>query len=466
MKNLCNILIVFSLSCVGVLQAQQGSAVLFRIGNDTITIRQALETIAANNKKDTLSISEFNDVLNFYLVIYDFKSRGEDSTKTFRRKLEKQKLNILGSIYSTENYDKLMTKLAVGRSSLVVVKDLFVPFDPYLLRSIQNIREKNGGNFDDVVEYAKGYEGSYLGTRIIYPSETDWSLQNAINELVEKQGSLCCVGPIKDSKGYHFLQFVREQENFGRYKTQVIYISDIEGAGKEKIDKAYKLLKSGVSFSKVAKEYSESFLSEEDGIKYFSPSINNNEIIEKELKKLTYDGALSKPFLVARGWYIIKRLGKEEYPLEKDQKEYALKAYRKPSFFIEELKERYNAQEFPHNFMTGKDEILFLIDQKAFYTKDLKKYAAEYGYNYTTDTYDKFFHHLLSDRYEKDIDTNRYKRLIDDFYYLQIINPLLAYNKGENTHDDSLKKLRQLIKKYNPIIPNTKYVENNPVFTN
>lgn len=465
MKYRCSIFHLFIFSCVGILQAQVKSDTLFRIGNDIISKQKALETLSvAKNRKDDITVEEFNNVLNFYLTIYDFKARGADTTTLFRRKLELQTFSILGNIYSSENHEQMMSKCIVRQNSFAVVEDLFVPFDPMLLRNIEKMREKEEVTFEEIAQYASVYEGTYLGTRIILPSETILALNRAACELLENGSKTSFIGPVKDLKGYHYLRLLREQENFGRYKTQMIYVSDIEGDGEKKINEAYQKLKSGIDFETVAKEYSQAVdVTQKGAIKYFTPSINTNRVIQEELEKLERNGAISPPFLASGGWYILKRLSKVSCPSPEVLEKIALYTTRRASFFIEELKEKYRVKEYPHNFLTGRDEILFLVGMKAYYTKDLKKYAKEYGYDFTTETYDRFFTHLLVEKYKTELDALRYQRLIDDFYFLQIRNPMLMYKQLQDKKK-FVEDLQKLVEKYKPVIPNKKYVENNPVF--
>lgn len=458
-------LVFITFSCIVAIYAQEKDTVLFSIGNDIISEQEALETLSLpKGRKGKISIDEFNKVLNFYLVIHDFKNRGADTTKLFRRKLELQTFNILGNIYSAENHKEAMNKCAVSYNSFAVVKDLFVPFDPMLLRSIETKREQEKATFNDIVKYATVYEGAHLGERIISPTETLWALNRAACQLLEGEQSTDFVGPMKGLKGYHYLKLVREQENFGRYKTQIIYIADMEGKGQEKIQEAYEKLTKGIDFKLVAEEYSQDIYKDnKDFVKYFTPSMNTNKIVQEQLQKLTENDATTKPFLAAGGWYIIKRLAKENYPSEQELKKNALYTTRKPSFFVEELKEKYNVKEYPHHFLLDRDEILFLVETKAYYTKDFREYAKKYGYDYTTETYDYFLNHLLVERYKEELDKLRYQRLIDDFYFFQIRNPMLMYNELQDK-EKFIEDLRSLVKKYKPVIPNKEYVESNPVF--
>ncbi len=440
-----------------VLFAQQNE-VLFRLGDKIISKKEIMSFRAKKDKE--ISIDEFNRYLNFYLSIYDFKAQKKDTTLVFKRRLESQFLGIFRSVYSAENSDTLLNKCSVEQNVFAVVKDLFVPFEPVLLQGVEEMREK-GVSFDSIANYAATFEGVNLSTKLITPMATSWVFNNAACELLTGKKN---VGPIKDDKGYHYLHFLREQENFGTYKTQVIYIPNLEGEGSAKIKEAYKALQKKQSFASVMKRYSEGLRGDDDdGIRYFSPALNTNKIIQEELIKLKSDGDISKPFLASGSWYIIKRLSKDTYPSKEILKRNALITTQKPSFFIEELKEKYGAKEYPQNFMNGRDEILFLIGSKAYYTEDLKQYVKEYGYNYTSESYDQFFIHLLLEKYKEELDSNRYQELIDDFYFMQVHNPLEMLKK-EKKQNEFIESLRKLVKKYNPVIPNKKYVENNPVF--
>lgn len=457
---------IFIFTFVSTFYAQSKEDILFRIGDENISEKEALYILGLpSNAKEKISIEAFNNVLNFYLSIHDFKSRGSDTTKKFKRKLEIQTFNILGNIYSAENYENIINKCTVLRNSYAIVKDLFVPFDPMLLRTIENLRKKPNTSFETITQYATAYEGTYLSTRIIVPSETTWSLNRAACELLEGTKKHTYIGPIKDLKGYHYLQLIREQSNFGRYKTQMIYVADMEGQGERKIKQAYKEVKSGLDFELAVAKYSEAQIENDNLVVYFSPAINTNGIVLEHLNKLKNNGEITEPFFASGAWYVIKRLNKEIYPSKKDLKSQALETARRPSFFMEELKEKYNVREYPYNFLSGRDEILFLVGMQPYYTKDLKTYAKEYGYDFTTETYDRFFNHLLLEEYKKELDTRSYQRLLDDFYFMQIRNPILTYNTGIDKNK-FIEDLRRLVTKYKPVIPNKKYVENNPIFKN
>ncbi|MBS9768099.1 MAG: peptidylprolyl isomerase [Flavobacteriaceae bacterium] len=445
-------------SSMGLLYGQADS-VLFRIGTKTVSKKEAFETlgIGQNRQNKEMTIDQFNRILNFYLSIYDFKQRHADTTYTFKRKLESQFLTVLGSVYSAENHEGLINKCMDSRKSYAVIKDLFVPFIPMLLKDVENLKSK-GASMEEIAKYAESYEGTHFSVRIIAPTESNVALNNATCELLEDTGKI--VGPVKDLKGYHYIQLEREQKNFGRYKVQLIYVAGLDG--KEKINKAYKELTAGVDFTTVVKKYSEDLKSEEDnGIRYFVPSVSIDEVFEKELNKLVKDEKMSLPFFASEGWYILKRLEHNAYPSQDKLKKHALRITQKPSFFIEELKKRYNVKEYPYNFLSGKNDILFLVATKAYYSSDLEAYAKEYGYTPTIETYDYFLYHILVEKYRKELDNGRYQRLIDDFYFMQIYNPMLAYEKGQKGFEEGLRKL---VKKYNPEIQDKKYVENNPIF--
>ncbi len=280
-------------------------------------------------------------------------------------------------------------------------------------------------------------------------------LNNIACKLIE--GKQKIVGPVKGSKGYHYLRLLRKQQNFGTYTALVIEIPTTATDAKKQINKAYKELKKGADFEEVAKKTTTLEI-----VRIFVPSATENPKLESELQKLTANGKMSSPFLSNGSWYIIKRLGHENYPSDKALKKQALLAARRPAFFIEELKERYGLQEFPYNFLSGRDKVLFLVDKTPYYTTDLKKYIEEYGYKDTSESYDYFLHHLLAEKYKRELEPDRYQRLLDDFYFMQVYNPILLYQQKGN--GKFIQNLRKLTKKYKPFIPNKKYVENNPVF--
>lgn len=437
---------------------------LFSIENHDFFEEDVKGMLYSGKEKHEITQEEFNSVLNFYLTIYDIKKRGEDTTKLFKRNLEQHKIRMLGDVYGSENHSKIIEKCSVGRDSFAVVEDLFVPFEPGLLRMLENLR-KQDTPFKEIVSYAMGQEGVTLRKRIIVPTESPMSLRLAACELFDKNEQI--VGPLKDLKGYHYLKYIRTQENFGEYKVQLIFIGNNrdENQALEKVKALKKALSEKKAFDDLVSLFSEDrSLFKTKGITYFSPKIDLDSIFKSQLLKLTYDGQISPLFSTHNGWYVLKRLSKKDFPTEDDLRKFALSNTRLASFFMEDLKEEYGLIEYPYHFMSGRSQILFLVDRTPYYTEDLDNYAKEYGYDITTETYDKFLNHLLLERYVKSLDKERYQRLLDDYYFFQLKERNILKQQDKIAHI-MMKNLKDLVKKYKLVIPNKRYVENNWIFS-
>ncbi len=456
---------ILLLNFLRISSAQIQSEVLFRFADKEVTRDEVMYVLELpSDSKKEITVEEFNRALNYYLSIYDFKATGLDTTKLFKKRLALQSFNILGNIYAAKNRKAIIKKYMIPYDSFAVVKDLSVPFDPLILRSINELKENESASFDAIAEYATSYEGTSVSTRIIAPFEASFSLSQAVSELLEGTKKQSWIGPLKGVDGYHYLQFLREQPNFGRYEMQLIFVSDREGKGKKEIEEAYKKLQEGEDFRTVAQKYSELYNSEKDSLLtyYYLPSISTNDLVVSNLKELKDAASFSEPFFASKGWYILKKISWQEYPTKQNLERQILRIIRKPSFFLEELKKKYKVEEFPYNFLSGRDDVLFLIAEKPYYAKDLENYAKEYGYDITTETYGNYLSYLLAEEYKKELEGQRYERLLNDFYFMNTIGNFMP--DRQKAKEQFIKKLKQLVVKYKPIITNPKYVENNPVF--
>ncbi len=457
---------IFILSLVGASFAQTDSEVFFRFADKEVTKDEVMYVLnLPKDSKEDITIEAFNRALDYYLSIHDFKERGADTTKQFKRSLAAQTFNILKNVYATKNYKSVLNKFQVPYSSFDVVRDLVIPFDPIILRRIKELKEKEDTSFDTIVKYATAYDGASVRTRIIAPFDSNYSLNQVVSGLLKGVKIQSWIGPLKGMVGYHYFQLLKKQPNFGCYKMQLIFVFDREGRGEEDIYEAYKELQEGEDFRVVARKYSERYSMEKDSLTtyYYIPAISTNEVFVKHLEELQNNNStISKPFFASKGWYILKKIAWEEYPSQQDLERETLRMIRKPSFFLDELKWKYKVEEFPYNFLSGKNEVIFLVAGKAYYEKDLDNYAKEYGYAVSTEVYDNYLSYLLVEKYKREADRHHYERLLNDFYFMSTVDSFILDRKKAN--DLFVKKLKQLVMKYKPVITNSKYVENNPIF--
>ncbi len=122
--------------------------------------------------------------------------------------------------------------------------------------------------------------------------------------------------PARSAEGFHIFKNLGERKAAGKIKAQQILLAFPPGAddaAKKKIaglaDSLYKLLKAGGNFFELASTYSNDYVSAASGGTIPDVSVGQYDAaFENELWALKNDGDISKPFLTAHGWHIVKRL--------------------------------------------------------------------------------------------------------------------------------------------------------------
>jgi peptidyl-prolyl cis-trans isomerase SurA len=135
--------------------------------------------------------------------------------------------------------------------------------------------------------------------------------------------------PTRTKSGWHVFKLIEERKAVGKWKVAQILFSippdataEVKKAYEQKADSVYQLLINGEDFGKMARWFSD------DKVTY----ANNGEIVEfgsgkfeygfeNEVFKLTKDREISKPFLTAYGYHIVKRLS--QTPVSTDRNDVA-----------------------------------------------------------------------------------------------------------------------------------------------
>ena len=136
--------------------------------------------------------------------------------------------------------------------------------------------------------------------------------------------------PYRTKNGWHLFKLVDERKAVGKWKVAQILLSfppDATAEAKKdyekKADSIYQLLQKGEDFGKMARWFSD------DKVSYS----NNGEMaefgsgkfeasFENEVFKLTRDKEISKPFLTAYGYHIVKRLSQSPVSADKNDMAY------------------------------------------------------------------------------------------------------------------------------------------------
>ena len=143
--------------------------------------------------------------------------------------------------------------------------------------------------------------------------------------------------PYRTKNGWHLFKLVDERKAVGKWKIAQILLSippdattEAKKGYEKRADSIYQLLMKGDDFGKMARWFSD------DKVTYS----NNGELaefgsgkfeasFENEVFKLTRDKEISKPFITAYGYHIVKRLSQSPVPADKNDMAYQFELKQK-----------------------------------------------------------------------------------------------------------------------------------------
>jgi peptidyl-prolyl cis-trans isomerase SurA len=232
--------------------------------------------------------------------------------------------------------------------------------------------------------------------------------ENAVYHLHIGELSL----PVRSRYGYHIIRLNGERPSLGEIKLSHIMIranrndkKEILDKAKEKIDSCYQLLKSGSSFSDVAKKYSEDAGSAQSGgqMRWLRSGALPQEI-EDIVFNLKDSGSYTTPVQSDYGWHIFRLDGKRpvaSFNQMKSQLEQRIMADERGKIssesFLNALIKEYGLKQYPENISvlaTLMDssvysgnwnsaiagdliEPVFTIDKREFTQNDLARYIVQ-----------------------------------------------------------------------------------------
>ncbi|HEU4470148.1 MAG TPA: peptidylprolyl isomerase [Flavisolibacter sp.] len=312
-----------------VLMAFAGSAqTLFRYGNDSVQVKEFLTAYSKNNTGSRTEKS-LREYLQLYIAsrlkIKEARARGYDTLPQLLDDIDNLRRQILPSyLNDKEGVDKLVEEAFLRAQKEIHLAHIFIAADP-VDSARSAAKEKKAAE-----AYAKLSAGSiFAETARLYsedPSaganggDLNWitvfslpyELENlAYNTLVGK------ISPVYRSKaGFHIFKNLEERKSRGRMKAGQILLAFPPGADeaakagiKKLADSIYNRLQQGDDFGKLAAAFSNDVISAaangqipDFGTGQYDP------VFENAVFSLKADGAISKPFLTAHGYHIVKRL--------------------------------------------------------------------------------------------------------------------------------------------------------------
>lgn len=322
-------LLITGISCLLMLTAS--TQTLFTYGKYAV---DAKEFLRAYNKNNSLpaegrakAISDYLDLfIKSRLKIQEAYERRYDTLPQIKTEVENLRAQIAENYMTDPDMAARLSEEAFQRSLKDIhVAHIFISFrnaaglidtaaaqkkTDDVLRQLQNGNDFLGvaqQNSDDPSARNNKGDLGYI-TVLTLPYE----FENVIYATPVGKNS----SPVRSKIGYHIFRNLGERKAVGKIKAQQILLAIPPGADdavKKEIagraDSLYKKIMAGENFNRLASAFSNDNISAaagglmpDIGVGQFDP------VFENVLWSLSKDGAVSKPFLTAHGWHIVKRV--------------------------------------------------------------------------------------------------------------------------------------------------------------
>lgn len=305
---------------------------LFHYGKDAVSADEFLRAYRKNNS-GVKSEKAFQDYLDLYinsrLKIAEAKARGYDTLPQLVADLENLRQQILSN-YVTDKaaVDKLVNEAFARSQKDIHLAHIFIASSTAIdsteaKKKLAAVEAglKKGTPFS---ELAKNYSddpsaksnGGDLGYITVFT--LPYELENLA--YTTPAGKTSAV--YQSKAGYHIFKNLGERKDIGRMKAAQILLAFPPGATEENkaqikklADSLYNRLVKGDDFGKLASQFSNDVISAaaEGQIQEFGTG-QYDQAFETIVFGLPKDGAISKPFLTAHGYHIVKRLSKLPAP--------------------------------------------------------------------------------------------------------------------------------------------------------
>jgi len=331
--------------------AQNNNSVLFKVGSETITTNEFVNTFNKNNSLKNATESELRDYLdlyiNFKLKVLDGIDYKIDTVQTFQRELGSYKFQSAQQYLIDKEVTEKLVKEAIERSKWMVrASHILINCEPdaspkdtlAAYNKILDIRKKIvSGTItfpDAAVQFSddisardeissngktqfgnKGELGFFTVFDLVYPFESV-----AYNTKVGEYSM-----PVRTQFGYHIIWVQDKQPVVSKINISQILLLDTAARFhrtspnvKEKLKIIEEALKNGEDFATLAEQYTDDPASKTKGGKLepFPYNRRPGDFI-KQIISLEKD-KISKPFPSVIGWHIIKlnELTKPEFKEE------------------------------------------------------------------------------------------------------------------------------------------------------
>ena len=369
-----------------VVSAQNYNAALFKVGNESVTANEFINTFNKNNSFKDATESELRDYLelfiNFKLKVKDGIDYKIDTSMTFQKELASYKSQSAQQYLIDRDVSEQLIKEAIERCKQMVrashilmmcapdalPKDTLAVYNKMLdirkkiisgtltfqeaaLQFSEDPSARDEVSQNGRIQFGnKGDLGYFTVFELIYPFESA-----AYKTPV---GSISM--PVRTQFGYHLIWVQDKQPVVSKINISQILLLDSNARHgilspdiKELLTEIQDALKNGEEFEKLAELHTDDPMSKQKGGKLepFAPSRRPGDFIKQciSLEK----GQLSNPFSSVVGWHII-RLNELTFPeIKEDELRYAMttKIQRDPrsaksvESLVEKLKKEYKYSE-------------------------------------------------------------------------------------------------------------------------
>ncbi len=482
MKKSVSYILILLLFVVNRVQSANDNRVLFKVGNDNVTVSEFEYVYNKNNVNNQADYSEksLRDYLNLYenfrLKVKEAEALRIDTITSLKNELEGYRKQLSKSyLTDREISDKLVTeayersKRDVNASHILIRCDENAnPADTLAAyKKIMAIKKRldKGEAFDKVAKETSedpsaktngGNIGWFTVFGTIYPFET------AAYTLKPGQTS---GAPVRTEFGYHIVKLIDTRPARGQIRVAHILMrfpdktatQQQQDSVHKKADSVYALITSGkISFEDAVKEYSDDKATRVKAgeLQWFGSGTSLRMVpqFEDAAFELKKDGDISKPIMTQYGWHIIRRLEKKDIPSFNDAKADIKKKVEKDSrsqeaknVLVERIKKENNFQQnadVKTAFVNSVDSGIFKGNWKAdSLMKNDKVLFTLAGKNYTTRDFADYIEKNSKRRSDKAKDA-----LVNEYYESYVNAKCLEYE--ESILETKKPEFKALMKEY------------------
>jgi len=382
-----------------VVLAQKNNAVLFKVGNESVTAKEFINTFNKNNSLKNATEQELRDYLdlyvNFKLKVLDGIDYKIDTSFNFQRELASYKLQSAQQYLIDKEVSEKMIKEAIERSKQMVrASHILIMCEPdaapkdtlAVYNKILDIRKKLISKTitfpEAAVQYSddisardevaqngktqfgnKGDLGYFTAFDLVYPFESA-AYKTAVGAISM---------PVRTQFGYHLVWVQDKQPIVSKINISQILLLDtaarfgrISPNVNEKLTQVKEAFKAGEEFEFIAERFTEDPVSKSKGGKLepFPYNRRPGDFI-KQIIALKKD-QISEPFPSVIGWHIVK-LNELTMPVIKDDEvRYSItskiqrdsRSTKSAESLIVKLKKAYKFSD------KGKNDALAFISKK------------------------------------------------------------------------------------------------------